>query len=104
MARQQAGPRGPLARSGAALYMPDLAVEAQPEGQSEGFMLDRALLYLANGTRMVWIIYPARQIVEVLTASERQLLTVDDTLTGGDVLPGFSVPIRDLFPAHEAGA
>lgn len=94
--------RGALVRSGAAPYMPDLAVEAQSEGQSERFMLDKALLYLANGTRMVWIIYSTRQIVEVLTATERQLLTIADTLTGGEVLPGFSVPVRDLFPVDEA--
>lgn len=96
--------RGPLVHSGAAPYMPDLAVEAQSEGQSERFMLDKALRYLAHGTRMVWIIYSARRIVEVLTATERQLLTVEDTLTGGDVLPGFSVPVRDLFPADELEA
>lgn len=96
--------RGALVRSGAAPYMPDLAVEAQSEGQSDRFMLDKALLYLANGTRMVWIIYSTRQIVEVLTASERHLLTIDDMLTGGDVLPGFSVPVRDLFPPDEAEA
>ena len=35
---------------------------------------------------MVWIIYSTRQIIEVLTPTERQLLTVDDTLTSGDVL------------------
>jgi Uma2 family endonuclease len=94
--------RGALVRNGPAPYMPDLAVEAQSEGQSERFMLDKALLYLAHGTRMVWIIYCTRQIVEVLTATDRQLLTIEDTLNGGDVLPGFSVPVRELFPADEA--
>ncbi len=93
--------RGALTRSGAAPYMPDLAVEAQSEGQSERFMLDKALLYLSHGTRMVWIIYSTRQIVEVLTATERHFLTIDDTLSGGDVLPGFSVPVRDLFPVED---
>ena len=95
--------RGALARIGAAPYMPDLAVEVQSEGQSERFMLDKALLYLEQGTRMVWIIYPTRQIVEVLTAAERHLLTIDDTLSGSDVLPGFSVSVRDLFPMEEGG-
>lgn len=93
--------RGPLVRSGAAPYMPDLAVEAQSDGQSERFMLDKALLYLASGTRMVWIIYTSRQIVEVLTATERHLLTADDMLTGGEVLPGFSMAVRDLFPVED---
>lgn len=93
--------RGPLIRSGPAPYMPDLAVEAQSEGQSGRFMLDKALLYLANGTRMVWIIYPSTQIIEVLTATDRQLLKLEDTLTGGEVLPGFSVAVRDIFPADD---
>jgi Uma2 family endonuclease len=93
--------RAALTASGAAPYMPDLAVEAQSEGQSDKFMLDKAQLYLRSGTRMVWIIYPTRQIVEVLTPTERHLLTLNDTLIGGDVLPGFSVAVRDLFPPAE---
>jgi Uma2 family endonuclease len=96
--------RGPLVQSGPAPYMPDLAVEAQSEGQSDKFMLDKAQVYLANGSRMVWIIYSAKQVVEVLTPTDRQLLTANDTLSGGDVLPGFSVTVRDLFPVEEAQA
>jgi hypothetical protein len=64
-------------------------------------MYDKAQLYLANGTRMVWIIYSTRQIIEVLTPTDRQLLTINDVLEGGDVLPGFSVPVRELFPSRE---
>ncbi len=90
--------RGAVFHNGPGFFVPDLAVEAQSDGQSERFMLDKALTYLANGTRMVWIIYSNRQIIEVLTATDRQLLTIDDTLTGGDLLPGFSVAVRDLFP------
>ncbi len=84
--------------SGAVPHMPDLAVEAQSDGQSERFLLDKALLYLARGSRMVWIIYSRRGLIEVLTPDERHFLTLDDTLSGGDVLPGFSVAVRDLFP------
>ena len=90
--------RGALVTSGPAPYMPDLAIEAQSEGQSDKFMLDKGLLYLANGTRMVWIIYSTRQIVEVLTPSDRKLLKIEDTLDGGDVLPGFSLAVREIFP------
>ncbi len=93
--------RGALVQSGPAPYMPDLVVEAQSEGQSDKFMWDKAQLYLAHGTRMVWLIYPTRQLVEVLTVADRQLLTANDQLTGGDVLPGFSVSVRDLFPTDE---
>ncbi len=89
---------GEIIRSGPAPYMPDLAVEAQSEGQSDKFMLDKAQLYLAHGSRMVWIIYSTRKIVEVMTPTDRKLLTIDDTLDGGDVLPGFTLAIRDIFP------
>lgn len=45
--------KGPLTTSGAAPYMPDLAVEVQSPGQSDRFMADKAAYYLANGSRMV---------------------------------------------------
>ncbi len=37
----------------------------------------------------------------MLTPTERQLLSINDRLAGGDVLPGFSVAARDLFPTDE---
>jgi hypothetical protein len=45
---------------------------------------------------MVIIVY-LKPIVEVQTPTERKLLTIDDTLDGGDVLPGFSVAVARLF-------
>ncbi len=56
------------------------------------------MYYLAHGTKMVWIVYPRQQMVEVLTLTERHLLTINDTLTGGEVLPGFSLTISEIFP------
>ncbi len=60
-------------------------------------MSEKAAFYLENGAKMVWLIYPRQRIVEVLTAADRQLLTENDTIEGGDLLPGFSVAVRDLF-------
>jgi Uma2 family endonuclease len=91
---------GPLVQSGPAPYLPELVIEAQSEGQSDRFMLDKALLYLAHGTQMVWIIYSTRQIIEVFTPTERYLLTIHDMLTGFEVLPGFSVAVREIFPSE----
>jgi Uma2 family endonuclease len=87
----------PLVSKGAAPFMPDLAVEVQSPGQSDKFMADKADYYLAKGVRMVWLVYPEKRIVEVLTPDDRHLLNDADTLEGGDVLPGFSLPIRDIF-------
>lgn len=57
---------GPLVETGPAPYMPDLAVEVQSPGQSDRLMSDKAAYYLANGSRMVWLVYPDRRLVEVL--------------------------------------
>lgn len=83
---------------GAAPYMPDIAIEVQSPDQSDKLMKDKGEYYLANGSTIVWLVYPKQRIVEVLTPTDRHLLTVNDTLTGGDVLPGFSVLISEIFP------
>ncbi len=77
--------------------MPDLAVEVQSPGQNDKLMVDKARYYLDNGTRMVWLIYPEKNLVEVLTADDRQLLTPPQMLSGGDVLPDFAFDISKLF-------
>src|SRR5262249_23718240 len=66
-------------------HMPDLAIEIQSPDQSDKLMTDKAAFYLANGARMVWIVYPTKRLVEVITPTDRKLLTESDTLSGGDV-------------------
>jgi Uma2 family endonuclease len=78
-------------------YLPDLCVEIQCSDLSLKTMSEKAAFYLANGAKMVWLIYPRQRIVEVLTTTDRQLLTENDTIEGGDLLPGFAVPVRELF-------
>lgn len=78
-------------------HMPDLAIEIKLPDQSEMLMTDKAAYYLANGARMVWIIYPTKRLVQVLTPTGRELLTETDTLDGGELLPEFRLPVRDIF-------
>jgi len=56
--------------------------------------------YLQSGTRLVWVIYPEEQTVEIFRPVEPrwQTLTLDDTLAAEDVLPGFELAVRDIFP------
>lgn len=89
----------PITKRGAALYIPDLCIEIQSPDDSFKKMANKAAFYLKNGAKMVWLVYPAKRLIEVLTADSRELLGIDDTLTGGDVLPGFSVAVKQLFPA-----
>lgn len=78
-------------------YIPDLVVEIQSPDQSDKFMIDKAAFFLKNGGKMVWIVYPAKRLVEVLTLTDRKLLTEADILEGGDLLPGFTLPVKDIF-------
>jgi Uma2 family endonuclease len=87
----------PVERKGPALYMPDLAVEVKSPDDSNKEMRAKADYYLANGSRMVWLVYPDKRLVEVHTADDFQIHTIDDTLDGGDVLPGFKLAVRDVF-------
>ncbi len=82
---------------GAVPFMPDLAVEIQSPGQSKKTLLAKANYYLAHGARLVWLVYPDEQIIETLTTTERDLLQPGKTLTGGDVLPEFSIEVAAVF-------
>lgn len=78
-------------------FMPDLIIEIQSEGQTDRYMRDLADYYLANGCRMVWLIYPDRKLVEWLTPTARRLLNLEGIIDGGDVLPEFSLSLGKLF-------
>ena len=89
----------PIVKAGPVPYMPDLAVEIKSPDDTYKGMREKARYYLAKGTRMVWLVFPDKRIVEVYTANDEQILTENDTLTGGDVLPGFSLAVRQIFEA-----
>jgi Uma2 family endonuclease len=79
-------------------YMPALAIEIQSPTQTDREMIQKAYLYLEHGGLMVWLFYPDRKLIEVLTPTERKLLTVEQVLEDGDVLPGLNVKVAELFP------
>lgn len=55
--------------------------------------------YLAAGV-WLWVVLLETQQVEVYAPGRPVLiLAIDDTLDGGDVLPGFTLPLRAIFPA-----
>jgi Uma2 family endonuclease len=77
---------------------PDLAVEVVSPSNTATEMLEKVLQYLETGCRIVWVVEPeSRTIVDYHSRDEIRLLTVTDVLDGGGVLPGFSLPIADLF-------
>lgn len=78
---------------------PDLAVEVKSPTDSKREMRQKAEDYLRFDTKMVWLVFPDERRVEVYVLDEDvQEFGIDDMLDGGDVLPGFSLPVRDIFP------
>ena len=89
----------PLVKDGAVIGMPDLAVEIKSPDDSLKEMREKAEYYLANGTQIVWLVYPHQRCVEVYTLDTIELLCADDVLTGGDLLPDFSLSVAEIFLA-----
>jgi Uma2 family endonuclease len=78
--------------------VPDLAVEILSESNTAAEMTRKRREYFEAGTTLVWQIDPRRREVAVYTGLEQlQTLTEGDTLTGEPVLPGFTLPVSDLF-------
>lgn len=95
----------PLVTHGSVPGMPDLAVEIKSPRNSFESLREKAQFYLQNGSRMVWLVHPMQRQIELCVPSKEaratmivRLLNVEDTLDGGDVLPGFSVKVSELFP------
>ncbi len=76
---------------------PDLAVEVLSPSNDDDEMRIKIANYLAAGT-VLWIIDPDRERVEVYISGQRpKILSGDDTLDGGTILPGFKLIVKELF-------
>jgi Uma2 family endonuclease len=81
-----------------AKYGGDLMIEILSESNTPAEMSQKRREYFAAGARLVWIIDPDARTVDVYTSPKKHTrLTASDTLTGDPVLPGFVLPLTDLF-------
>jgi Uma2 family endonuclease len=77
---------------------PDLAVEIISPSESANDIRDKVADYLAAGTPLVLVAYPARREIIAHTPDDlARTYHADDTFTAPDVLPGFARPVRDFF-------
>lgn len=77
---------------------PDLAVEVISPSETVDEVESKVIDYLEAGTALVWLVYPRTQTVTVYRSlTDIEILTSEDTLTGGDLLPGFSVSLKEIF-------
>jgi Uma2 family endonuclease len=77
---------------------PDVAVEIMGDSQSASEHARKALEYLAAGAKMVWVVDPEPRKVMVFTPPNQiRVLGSEEVLDGGDVLPGFSCKVAEMF-------
>lgn len=77
---------------------PDLAVEVISPSERRGAIATKAGLYLSAGVRLLWLVRPRTRTIEVHRADgSHQTLHTGDALDGEDVVPGFHLPVAELF-------
>jgi Uma2 family endonuclease len=80
------------------LTAPDIAVEVKSPTDRLKALQRKAQKYLDAGTKIVWLVIPKDKAVEIYEQGQpMQKLGVNDTLTCGDILPGFTLRVADIF-------
>jgi Uma2 family endonuclease len=78
--------------------VPDLAVEVVSPNDLADEIMQKVTEYFQAGVRLVWIIFPQQRLVYVHESLTRvRCLSQADELDGGVVLPGFRLPLANLF-------
>ncbi len=93
-------PRDPICR-----IVPNLAVEIISHSNTRAEIDRKRREYFEAGVELIWIVYPETISVEVWsTVRDCHIAGKDDTLNGGTVMPGFTLPIKTWFSRAEGGA
>jgi Uma2 family endonuclease len=76
---------------------PDLAIEVVSPNDDASEVQQKVMEYLRYGVRLVWVAYPRTKSVVAHTKMQAITVDIDGILDGGDVLPGFRLPVREIF-------
>lgn len=86
-------PRDPIAE-----IVPDLAVEVISPSNTRQEMDRKLVEYFQAGVRLVWYVYPKTCETHVYVRPDKfDVVTLSGRLVGGDVLPGFELPLESVF-------
>jgi Uma2 family endonuclease len=78
--------------------VPDLAVEVVSPSNGAAEIAEKIRDYFQTGTQRVWVVYPGtRQVYDYKSVSNVHILIEPAELDGGDLLPGFHIPLSRLF-------
>lgn len=85
--------------------VPYLVIEVISASETAADIAEKVQDYLQGAARRVWCLYPTRAMAHVHdVAGPTRVLRHDDTLTDPELLPGFALPLRQIFSAPEATA
>ena len=77
---------------------PDLAVEVISPSDTYAEVQEKVFDWIEAGTQMVILVMPRKRAVTVYRSlTDIVMLTEHDTLDGGDGVPGWKIPVRELF-------
>jgi len=77
---------------------PDIAVEVPSPDDRKKAVREKIQDYVSSGVKLVWLVDPEVRTVTVYSGSMRGAeLDENETITGGEALPGFSCKVADFF-------
>lgn len=80
---------------------PDLVIEIASPSDTRRELAATLAIYMEAGVRLAWVAWPGTQTADVWRpvspAQPIATLLASDLLDGLDVVPGFQLPVRDLF-------
>jgi Uma2 family endonuclease len=77
---------------------PELVVEISSSDDRPGEVAEKVEEYLSIGVDRVWVVSLRRKTVQIhRSGAKPEMLGISDTLRDEEILPGFSLPLSDLF-------
>jgi Uma2 family endonuclease len=93
-------PGGTAPRQPIPTLSPDLAIEVLSDSNTKAEIRLKLKEYFESGTRLAWIVDPRTRTAAVYESfgdEPTRMLTERDAFDGGAVLPGFTLPVAQLF-------
>jgi Uma2 family endonuclease len=95
--RADRAPQGEARKSFPCLA-PDLVVEVLSPSDRVSEVVAKLEMYQEAGVPLIWLVDPDKETITIIAASQpTRVVKQGDTIDGGEVLPGFRVPVAEIF-------